>query len=45
MAAEGGGPKKRGRGPKPKYQFGSKEEAVDARRERNRQAALESYYK
>lgn len=42
--------KKRGdaqptRGPKPKYVFQSNEEAADARRERNRQAAIESYYK
>lgn len=49
-AAEGTTPpaqpyKKSGRGPKPKYIFGSAEEAADARRERNRKAALESYYK
>lgn len=33
------------RGPKPKYVFANPDEAVDARRERNRKAALESYYK
>lgn len=33
------------RGPKPKYVFSNPDEAVDARRERNRKAALESYYK
>ena len=37
--------KKSGRGPKPKYIFGTEEEAADARRERNRKAALDSYYK
>lgn len=37
--------KKGGRGPKPKYLFGSREEAADARRERNRKAALDSYYR
>jgi hypothetical protein len=37
--------KKTGRGPKPKYVFSTREEAADARRERNRRAALESYYK
>jgi len=36
---------RRGRGPKPKYIYKSKEEAAGARRERNRKAALESYYK
>lgn len=36
---------KRGRGPKPKYVYGSREEAAGARRERNRKAALDSYYK
>lgn len=36
---------KRGRGPKPKYVFGSREEAAGARRERNRKAALDSYYR
>jgi hypothetical protein len=33
------------RGPKPKYVFSTPEEAANARRERNRKAALESYYK
>ncbi|KAL4436329.1 hypothetical protein ABPG77_009891 [Micractinium sp. CCAP 211/92] len=37
--------KKSGRGPKPKYIFSTQEEAADARRERNRKAALESYYR
>ncbi|PSC71791.1 cysteine ase [Micractinium conductrix] len=37
--------KKSGRGPKPKYVFQTVEEAADARRERNRKAALESYYR
>ena len=37
--------KKRGRGPKPKYIFATTDEAQDARKERNRKAALESYYK
>lgn len=37
--------KQGGRGPKPKYVFATQEEAADARRERNRKAALESYYK
>ena len=37
--------KKSGRGPKPKYLFGTQEEAADARRERNRKAALDSYYR
>ncbi|KAL4420571.1 hypothetical protein ABPG75_010227 [Micractinium tetrahymenae] len=37
--------KKSGRGPKPKYIFQTQEEAADARRERNRKAALESYYR
>lgn len=37
--------KKSGRGPKPKYVFTTREEAADARRERNRKAALESYYR
>lgn len=37
--------KKSGRGPKPKYVFSTQEEAADARRERNRKAALESYYR
>ena len=36
---------KRGRGPKPKYIFATEDEAMDARRERNRKAALESYYR
>lgn len=36
---------KRGRGPKPKYVFTSQEAAADARKERNRKAALESYYR
>jgi Basic region leucine zipper len=36
---------KRTRGPKPKYVFQSNEEAANARRERNRQAALNSYYR
>jgi hypothetical protein len=35
----------RSRGPKPKYVFQSKEEAIQARRERNRIAAKDSYYK
>ena len=38
-------PQERGRGPKPKNAYRSVEEAADARRERNRKAALESYYK
>eukprot|EP00887_Chlorella_sp_A99_P007175 scaffold2.g7175.t1 len=38
-------PSKRRRGPKPKYVFPSQQEALGARRERNRQAALESYYR
>lgn len=42
---EGTAVEKRGRGPKPKYVFRSKEEAAGARRERNRRAALDSYYK
>ena len=33
------------RGPKPKYVFETTDEALDARRGRNRKAALESYYK
>jgi hypothetical protein len=37
--------KQSGRGPKPKYIFGTRAEAADARRERNRKAALDSYYK
>ncbi|KAI8102831.1 hypothetical protein M9434_005623 [Picochlorum sp. BPE23] len=37
--------KKRSRGPKPKYIYSSKEQAAAARKERNRQAALNSYYK
>ncbi|WPT16836.1 hypothetical protein PSENEW3_00004844 [Picochlorum sp. SENEW3] len=37
--------KKRTRGPKPKYIYSSKEQAAAARKERNRQAALNSYYK
>jgi len=37
--------KRRGRGPRPKYHYRSAEEAADARRERNRKAALESYYR
>ncbi|GAB4819720.1 hypothetical protein N2152v2_006766 [Parachlorella kessleri] len=36
---------KRGRGPKPKYVFGNRVEAAGARRERNRKAALDSYYR
>lgn len=36
---------KRPRGPKPKYVYSTTEEAVDARRERNRRAALNSYYR
>jgi hypothetical protein len=36
---------KRGRGPKPKYVYQTPGEAADARRDRNRKAALESYYK
>jgi hypothetical protein len=36
---------KRGRGPKPKYIFATNDEALDARKERNRKAALESYYR
>ncbi|KAL4530320.1 hypothetical protein Ndes2526B_g02318 [Nannochloris sp. 'desiccata'] len=38
-------PQKRGRGPKPKYVFATNDEALDARKERNRKAALESYYR
>ena len=38
--------KKRGRrGPKPKYKYSNSQEALDARRERNRQAAMNSYYR
>ena len=37
--------KQSGRTPKPKYVFQTVEEAADARRERNRKAALESYYR
>ena len=36
---------KRTRGPKPKYVFPTPDEAMDARKERNRKAALESYYR
>ena len=36
---------KRARGPKPKYMYNTLEEAADARRERNRKSALESYHK
>jgi len=36
---------KRARGPKPKYIYSSKEQAAAARKERNRQTALNSYYK
>jgi len=37
-------PKKK-RGPKPKYLYKSAEEAAEARKQRNRKAALDSYYK
>ncbi len=43
--SEGGEAQRKRRGPRPKYQFSSREEALGARRERNRQAALLSYYK
>ena len=43
-ACAGPGPK-RGRGPKPKYVFSTQQEALGARRERNRKAALDSYYR
>lgn len=33
------------RGPKPKYRYSNSQEALDARRERNRQAAMNSYYR
>lgn len=50
MAGAAAGPsaarqQKRGRGPKPKYIFATDDEALDARKERNRKAALESYYR
>jgi len=43
--ASGGQPQKSGRGPKPKYVYATNDEALDARKERNRKAALESYYR
>jgi hypothetical protein len=43
--AAGGQQQKRGRGPKPKYVFATNDEALDARKERNRKAALDSYYR
>ncbi len=43
--AAAGQQQKRGRGPKPKYIFATNDEALDARKERNRKAALESYYR
>jgi hypothetical protein len=36
---------KQKRGPKPKYIYKSAEEAAEARKQRNRKAALDSYYK
>ncbi len=36
---------KRPRGPKPKYVYATPDQALDARKERNRKAALESYYR
>jgi hypothetical protein len=36
---------KKPRGPKPKYIFSNPEQAAAARKERNRAAALQSYYK
>lgn len=45
QAAEDLPQKKSGRGPKPKYLFATQGEAADARRERNRKAALDSYYR
>ena len=40
-----GATKKRPRGPRPKYVYSTAEEAEIARRERNRKAALASYYR
>jgi hypothetical protein len=45
ISALAGKDAKRPRGPKPKYVYLTTEEAVDARRERNRRAALDSYYR